>query len=204
MGKTVCRSLARRVAHAFQNSGPWLFALGLLRDPASVGAIWPSSSRLARSVASRVPRHGDGLVVELGGGTGTVTDALLQRGIAPRRLMVIECSPVFARHLRMRFPEVTILQGDAADLGELLPSGSQVDAIVSSLPLRSLPARDVAAIVGQWYGLIGDGGIVVQFTYDLRGTETLTPSGFLKRASEIVWANLPPARVLVLECRDTD
>ena len=61
----------------------WLFAREMFSRPATVGAIGPSSGRLARSVASRVPCLGDGLVVELGGGTGAVTQALLQRGIAP-------------------------------------------------------------------------------------------------------------------------
>ena len=198
----VHRALARRLATARQNGcAPWLFARELFSQPAAIGAVWPSSGRLARSVASRVPRHGDGLVVELGGGTGAVTHALLQRGIAPDRLTVIECSPVFVRHLRARFPGVNILEGDAAELGALLPRGSCVDAIVSSLPLRSLPAREAAAIVAQWRALVGDGGIVVQFTYDLRGVERKRPPGFLQRASDIVWANLPPARVLALEYR---
>lgn len=200
MVEAVHLTLARRLANARRSCAPWLFAREMLSEPAAVGAIWPSSRWLARSVASRVPRYGDGLVVELGGGTGAVTHALLQRGIAPRRLMVIECSPVFVRHLRARFPGVTILQGDAAKLGELLPRGSHIDAIVSSLPLRSLPAPEAAAIVAQWRALVGEGGIVVQFTYNLRGTARQPLPGFLQRASHIVWANLPPARVLALEC----
>ena len=204
MADAVHRALARRLANARQVCGPCLFAWEMFSQPASVGAIWPSSRRLARSVASRVPRHGHGLVVELGGGTGAVTHALLHRGIAPGRLVVIECSPVFVRHLRARFPGVAILQGDAAELGELLPRGSHIDAIVSSLPLRSLPAREAAAIVAQWSALIADGGIVVQFTYDLRGTGRQPLPGFLQRASDIVWANLPPARVLALEFRNAE
>ncbi len=142
--------------------------------------------------------------MELGGGTGAVTEALLQRGIAPGRLTVVECSPVFVRYLRTRFPGVTILQGDAAELGELLPRGSYIDAIVSSLPLRSLPAQEAAAIMAQWGALVGDGSIVVQFTYDLRRTEHLSLRGFLNRASDIVWANFPPARVLTLEYRGAE
>jgi phospholipid N-methyltransferase len=106
-------------------------------------------------------------VAELGGGTGVLTQALLQRGIVPERLTVIECSPVFVRHLRAQFPRVTILLGDAAELGELLPRGSHIDAIVSSLPLRSLPAREAEAIVAQWSALVADGSLVVQYTYDL-------------------------------------
>ncbi len=201
MTDAVYRALTRRLASAGQSCAPWLFAREMFRQPAAVGAIWPSSRRLARSLASRVPRHGDGLVVELGGGTGAVTHALLQRGIAPARLTVIECSPVFVRYLRARFPGITILQGDAAELGELLPRGSCIDAIVSSLPLRSLPAREAAAIVAQWSALVRDGSIVVQFTYDLRSTEHLSLPGFLQHASDIVWANLPPARVLALQHR---
>lgn len=203
--EAVHRALARRLASArHRSSAPWLFAREMFSQPAAVGAIWPSSGRLARSVASRVPDRGEGLVVELGGGTGAVTEALLQRGIAPRRLTVVECSPAFVRHLRTRFPGVTILQGDAAELGELLPRGSYIDAIVSSLPLRSLPAREAAAIVAQWGALVGDGSIVVQFTYDLRRAEHLSLRGFLNRASDIVWANFPPARVLTLEYRGAE
>jgi len=67
--------------------------------------------------------------------------------------------------------------------------------------LRSLPAREAEAIVAQWSALVADGSLVVQYTYDLRSTEHLLLPGFLQRASEIVWTNLPPARVLVLEYR---
>jgi phospholipid N-methyltransferase len=89
-------------------------------------------------------------------------------------------------------------------LADLLQPGRQIDAIVSSLPLRSLPRRDAVAIVAQWRALLAAGGTVVQFTYDLRGTAHRPPPGFLKRASDIVWANLPPARVLALESRGAD
>src|SRR5512143_2865500 len=108
------RALARRFAKARHAGGALLFAWEMLRRPSAVGAIWPSSRRLAKNVASRVPVSGDGLVIELGGGTGVVTHALLQRGIAPGRLVVIERSAVFVRHLRKRFPDVQIVHGDAA------------------------------------------------------------------------------------------
>ena len=201
--EAIYRALVRPFANARKDCAPWLFAREMFSQPAAVGAIWPSSHRLASSVAARVPLYGDGLVVELGGGTGAVTQALLRRGIAPGRLTVIERSPAFVQHLRARFPGVTILPGDAANLGELLPRGSYVDAIVSSLPLRSLSAHDAAAIVAQWSTLVAHGSVVVQFTYDLRSTTGhLSLPGFLQRASDIVWANLPPARVLALQYCD--
>jgi phospholipid N-methyltransferase len=150
-----------------------------------------------------VPSRGDGLVVELGGGTDVVTDALLQRGVVPGRLVAIERRAALVPHRRARPTEVTVLHGDAAEPDKLLPRGRHVDAIVSSLPLHSLPAGVAAVIVAQWRALVRDGGIVVQFTYDSRGIEHKPLTGFLQRASAIVWANLPPARVLALEYRSS-
>lgn len=198
MTEAIHRALTR-LASALRVSAPWLFARELISQPAAVGAVWPSSSQLAKGMAACVPSEGNGLVVELGGGTGAVTQALLERGIAPERLLVVERSPAFVQHLRARFPSVTVVEGDATELADLLQPGKQVDAIVSSLPLRSLPRGDAVAIVAQWRALLEAGGTVVQFTYDLRDTAHRPPPGFLKRASDIVWANLPPARVLALE-----
>jgi phospholipid N-methyltransferase len=177
-----------------------LFAREWLQRPAAVGAVWPSSDQLARCIAAHVPQRGDGLVVELGAGTGVVTQALLRRGIACERLVVIERSEAFVEHLRERFPEVTVLHGDATELAELLPRDRPVDTIVSSLPLRSLPEHAVAAIVEQWRVLLSASSTVVQFTYDLRGGRRELPAGFRTCASDIIWSNLPPARVLALQC----
>jgi phosphatidylethanolamine/phosphatidyl-N-methylethanolamine N-methyltransferase len=190
---------ARRWADSVQRSAAWLFARELLRRPGAVGAVWPSSGQLARCIAAHVPQRGDGLVVELGAGTGVVTQALLQRGIACERLVVIERSQAFVEHLRHRFPTVTVLHGDATLLADLLPRDREVDAIVSSLPLRSLPAHAVAAIIEQWRVLLSARSTVVQFTYDLRADRML-PQGFRECASGIIWSNLPPARVLALQC----
>src|SRR5690348_4415792 len=86
---TGIRGLKRVVSTA----SPGLFLREWLVQPGIVGAICPSSHRLARSMAERIPVQGDGLVVELGAGTGAVTQALLEKGISPDRLRVVERSP---------------------------------------------------------------------------------------------------------------
>lgn len=183
-------------------SAPALFMREWLAKPATVGAVWPSSRQLARQMAAQVPiTDGSGIVVELGAGTGTVTHALLERGIPPDRLVVVERSPAFVRHLRVRFPHITVVLGDATHLTTLLPSDVPIAAIVSGLPLRSLPAANVKAIVSQWRRLLAPGGLVVQFTYDLRHRLGRTMRGFAVHGSRIVWVNLPPARVLTLAPR---
>ena len=87
-----------------------------------VGAIAPSSRRLADAIAGQVPIDSPGWIIELGGGTGVVTDALLRRGLAPARLVVIERDPLLHRHLVERFPHVHVILGDAAKLADALQS----------------------------------------------------------------------------------
>lgn len=201
MIEALVRTSARRFSSAVQESAPWLFVRELLNRPATVGAVWPSSRQLARHMAARVPLDGKGMIIELGAGTGVVTQALLDRGIAAERLVVVERSPAFVRHLRARFPGINVILGDAAQLAHLLPYSPRIDAIVSSLPLRSLPTADATAIVNQWRLLLPPKGLVIQYTYDLRDLGRLTKYGFAVRSRNIVWANLPPARVLVFDSR---
>ncbi|HIC7210169.1 class I SAM-dependent methyltransferase [Burkholderia stabilis] len=176
-----------------------LFVREWVGRPAAVGALCPSSRHLAREMADAVP-DGDGLVVELGGGTGAITAALLERGVAPRRLVVVERSPAFVQHLRRRFPDVSVVWGDARQLERLLPPGVRVDAIVSCLPLRTLPRDDVTAIVDQCRRVLPADGVLIQFTYDLRppGRHPLGDPAFIASGSRIVWANIPPARIVTV------
>ncbi len=178
-----------------------LFAREIIANPRAMGAACPSAPLLAACMASRVPVDSDGLVVEVGGGTGAVTAALLKRGVPAWKLVVIERSTQLAHHLRQRFPQLRVLQGDAAQLSQLLGQDRQkkISSIVSSLPLRSLHPTTTRAINDQFETLLEAGGLLVQFTYDLRGTGVRLLPGFRRLSSKIIWGNLPPARVEVFE-----
>ena len=173
----------------------WLFFTELLKNPGAIGAVWPSSKALAYAMARQLPVAGEGLIVELGAGTGSVTEALLESGIEPERLLIVERSAAFVRHLRNRYPAIKVVQGDATQLHALIPSNAVVDAIVSSLPLRSLATTEVSAVVGQWHRVLKAEGIVVQFTYNLRGLIKRNLNGFMEQKKCVVWKNIPPARV---------
>ncbi len=184
-------------------SAPWVFVREFARCPNAVGSVWPSSGRLARQMAARVPAAAGSTVVQLGGGTGVLTQALLERGIGPERLIVVERSPVFARHLSKRFPRAQVVLGDAARLEQLLPRSVRPDAIVSSLPLLSLPRAEVSEILQQWHRVLPHDGLVVQYTYNLGKVRLLGKNGFEIRHEDIIWGNLPPARVMVLSLKDS-
>ena len=185
-----------------------LFLRELVAQPASVGAICASSPRLAARMAALVGAHRPGLVVELGGGTGVITAALLAHGVPPHRLVVVEQSAALAEHLRRRFPDVCVLQGDAAELSDWhaagrLPAGQDglpqpIHTIVSGLPLLSIPAPVRQRILHAGAQALAPQGRLVQFTYALRGESPWQSSGLVRQHSERVLANLPPARIDVL------
>ena len=172
-----------------------MFGREILDNPRSMGAICPSSPKLARRMASLVD-HRNGIVVELGGGTGAVTAALLEQGVIPQQLIVVEQSAKLSALLRNRFPEVTVINGDAARLAELLGAQSgKVAAIVSSLPLRSLERGDVRNILGQLEQVLQEDGLFIQYTYSHRDHRAKLSRHFNNIHSSIVWGNLPPARI---------
>lgn len=176
--------------------GPLLFMREVFVNPAAAGAPCPSSRPLAKKMADAVPLDGEGLIVEVGAGTGVVTQALLDRGIAAHRLLIIEKSPLLFAHLRQRFPHINVLLGDAALLASMIPDGQRIDALVSGVPLRSLPFKESEAIVVHWRRLLLAGTTLVQFTYALRGPLRHLSGRFVEHSSEIAWLNFPPARVV--------
>ncbi|SBP88589.1 Methyltransferase type 11 [Thiomonas delicata] len=183
------QSVNRRAA------GYWHFMREFVRNPRQIGAICPSSPFLARRMASLVPQ-GDGVVLELGPGAGAVTAALLNQGVAAQDLVLVERSAALSALLAKRFPGVQLIQGDAMHLSRFDVLRQQpVRAIVSSLPLRSLPRPVVRQILDQ-VALISDPGTVfIQFSYALRGSYQNLAHGFERDQAHVVWRNLPPARI---------
>lgn len=149
-------------------------------------------------MAAQAVTSGDGYVVELGGGTGVVTAALLARGLEPRRLVVVEQSSLLAAHLRARFPHITVLEGDAAQLAALLGyRATRVSAVVSSLPLKSLPKATVRRIGSELESILPKGATFIQFTYSLRCQAVDWAQDLTCLHSRTIWRNVPPARVNV-------
>jgi phosphatidylethanolamine/phosphatidyl-N-methylethanolamine N-methyltransferase len=168
-----------------------------LKNPRSIGAVAVSSPELAAAMARQVPRDIAGYVVELGGGTGAVTRALLASGIAPERLVVIERDPVLHRYLSDRFPGARVLLGDALHLAALLRrhNVAPVSAIVSSLPLLTFKRSIQLRIGAQAFALLQPGAPFIQFTYGIFSPLPRERLGIEGEVEERVLQNLPPASV---------
>ncbi|MCO6411344.1 MAG: hypothetical protein J5I92_01245 [Thiogranum sp.] len=187
-----------------KNNAELIFFSKWLKSPLRVASVIPSSAQLARAMASALPQR-EGLVVELGGGTGPITHALLQAGVNPGRLVVIERDSHFCRHLTRRFPGITVLRGDAlhmAALVEGLSSDTPTRAVVSGLPMLSMPADIQRQLLQQAMHLTHGKGPLIQFSYSLASPLRRSVEkelGLIPRCVAHVWRNVPPAKVWTFE-----
>ena len=175
------------------------FLMSLVSTPHLTGAVAPSGRALARAMAAASGPPDEGLVVELGPGTGPVTRALLDRGLDRRRLVMVEYNPDFCRMLEERYAGARVIEGDAYDLPRTLAgyAGERVSAFVSSLPLLTRPERERETLIRDAFALMGAEGVFVQFTYGVLSPipREVCEGRYSARRGRPIWANLPPARV---------
>ena len=175
------------------------FIRSWLERPLSIGAGTPSGKILARTMARYVDPNSTGPVGELGPGTGPVTEALVAAGVAPSRLVLVEFNPNFCNLLRARYPDATLVQGDAYSMRRLLETLllQPAAAVVSGLPLITKPITTRMRLLRDAFDLMLPGAPFVQFTYSVASPVPKRLGGFSVEASERIWMNIPPARVWV-------
>ena len=197
------QSIARAEKRPLRFDDEVHFLRSWIEKPLTTGAVMPSSKVLARTMAAYVDPKSKGPVVELGPGTGAVTQALVERGIDPARLVLVEFNPSFCRMLRVRYPAATVVQGDAYRLRHLLDTTLRepADAIVSGLPLVTKPMRTRVRLIGEAMTLLRPGAPFVQFTYAMGPPIPKGLNGIRTEASPLIWLNLPPARVWIYRGR---
>jgi phosphatidylethanolamine/phosphatidyl-N-methylethanolamine N-methyltransferase len=150
------------------------FIRSWIGKPLSIGAVTPSGKVLARAMASYVDPAAAGPVVELGPGTGPITEALVAQGIDPARLVLVEFDPTFCRLLR-----------------------EPAAAIVSGLPLFTKPLKIRLKLLYEALALMAPGAPFVQFTYATVAPIPRALDRVRAEGSERIWMNIPPARVWV-------
>jgi len=172
-------------------------------NPQRTGSLAPSSPQLAAAMAHWLPSNPESFVLELGPGTGAVTEMLIKRGLREDRLVAIERNPKMARLLREKFPRAQIIIGDAWNLDHLLHSRREpiesVGAVISSLPLLNFPHAEAEALTQKIRAVLEPDGNWVQYSYHLGKKQVRGAATFKLRASKIVWLNFPPARVSVFQ-----
>lgn len=175
------------------------FLRSWIEKPLAMGAVMPSGKMLARTMASYVDIDSDAPVIELGPGTGAITAALVERGVDPARLVLLEYDPGFCALLRNRYPQATIVQGDAYRLRDEVAGALRkpAGAIVSGLPLVTKPMKTRLRLIRDAFDLLDKRAPYIQFTYSVVPPIPKSLPGVSTEASERIWMNVPPARVWV-------
>ena len=179
------------------------FLRSWIEKPLHVGAVMPSGRLLARTMAHYVDPYAEGPVVELGPGTGAITNALIEHGVDQKRLVLVEYNPGFCALLRDRYPLAKVVQGDAYTLRDTLWNvlSAPATAIVSGLPLVTKPMMTRLKLIRDAFAALAPGAPFVQFTYAVVPPIPKSLPGVSTEASERIWMNLPPARVWVYRKR---
>ena len=139
-----------------------------------------------------------GPIAELGPGTGRITQALLDRGARAEQLSLFEINPAFANHLSAKYPDVKVHNRPAQDMVDV--GLSNMSAVVSGLPLLSIPEDIQNQIIRASFQVLAADGVYVQFTYGPKlpiQPEIIADLGLKHRRHTVVFGNLPPAQVLI-------
>ena len=175
-----------------------MFLRELAFAPLRTGALAPSSEALASLMVSEIDPQA-GVVVELGPGTGRITEALVARGVPEDRVILLEANPRFARLLRRRFPRALVHTEKAESLVQHpLPQANEISAVISGLPLPNLGPHAQATILRDWYAKLPRAQGFYQFTYapvSPVAPVRLRAWGLESRRLGTVMLNMPPATV---------
>jgi phosphatidylethanolamine/phosphatidyl-N-methylethanolamine N-methyltransferase len=182
----------------------WIFFRQWLKNPLSIAAFSPSGRQLTKQMIAELPPHA-ARIVELGGGTGVFTRAMIEHGIAPRDLLVLELNDEFYAHLCEQFPEAHVVHGNAIDLEAIARrdgflAAGLADAAISGLGLLSMSRETQRSILAAAFSVLKPNGRLIQFTYGPASPvprELLTTMGLQVRRGGFAWRNVPPASVYV-------
>lgn len=174
-----------------------LFFKQWLRSPKSMGSIIPSSKHLARALAAEVAWEPGQYVVELGGGTGAITQGLIERGIPRDHLIVVELDTALCAYLKERLAGCQIVQGDATRLDEILArlDVGTIGTVVSGLPMVGMPKGFQRAIIEQGFKNVRPGGFMLQYSYSPVAPVPAKALGIEAAIARFVLLNVPPAYV---------
>ena len=181
-----------------------------LKNPRQTAAVAPSSPELAAAMLGELPVN-TRRVIELGGGTGAITRAIVGHGIAGDALLVLELNEELHAHLHRRFPDELLVLGDAVELPRLASEAGYLaagpaDAVISGLGLLAMDRELVTNILRSAFACLRPDGRFIQFTYgpvSPVSDAVLDALGLRMRRGEFVLRNVPPATVYVYERANT-
>lgn len=185
------------------NRGPdwWLMLTKFLQRGRVIASFAPSSRYMARAVLRGIDFTTNPTIVELGAGTGPITEVLLKLATKKSRVLIVELDSDLCARLRTRFPDAEIVEADASQLDKLLEERgiTQVDHVVSGLPLPSIPEPIRTQILEQASKCLAPNGTFRQLTIMPWIYYRMYRRHFTDLQFRFVFRNLPPGGVYVCQ-----
>lgn len=182
---------------ARRQAANWLYFRRFLKHPARLASLTPSSPALGRLVAQQV-RLGEGeYVVELGCGTGAITRALLGAGVPPERLIAVDVDSELLAILRDDFPDIIVLECDAAELTKRLPPAivGKVGTVICGIPISLLPRPQQRVLIDEMFALMPPARRFLAYTHRPVSPLPRRELGLTGERLARTLRNLPPASV---------
>jgi phosphatidylethanolamine/phosphatidyl-N-methylethanolamine N-methyltransferase len=177
-------------------ANPWMFFRRWVANPLQMGSIVPSSPALCRRVVSQTKCAPDQAIIELGAGTGVISRALLDGGVEPQRLFVVEIVPSMTRHLGRVLPGARVIEGDARDLPDLIPQEwhGRIGTVVCGIPLVLLPLAEQRQFIDA-IEAVAPGVGFLHYSYCITSPLPAEKHGLRARREAWTPLNFPPASV---------
>lgn len=173
---------------------PFIFFKRFLASPIAVGAVLPTSLQTARIMAS--PINPKGTVLEMGAGTGSITQGILERIEDASQLTSVEIDPELAEEFKKNFPSVKLEVGDAEDA---LAKGPAYDAIISGVPFSVMNQEKRERMFLLIKEKLNPDGVFVAIQYSLSSKKELDRN-FRSVKIKFSPVNAPPAFLYI--CRE--
>lgn len=165
----------------------------LLTRGTAVASLTESSRALASAACRAVDPSRPQVVVELGAGTGPITEVAAARMHPDSRLVAIEIDPELAEIAKRRVPRAEVRVGDCRDVAALTADLDHVDVVLSGLPVPSLPPAVTEPL---WVWLASHAGASFhQLTVMPWVYQALYRARFRDVRFELVVQNLPPGGI---------
>ncbi|MEB3702171.1 Methyltransferase domain-containing protein [Candidatus Bealeia paramacronuclearis] len=176
----------------------FLFLKRWAKNPLQLGSIAPSSKALSSFLARNAVMNEGDYIIEIGGGTGAISRAILNSGVPETRLIVVELDAELAKFLRKSLPfGVKVIQGNAEHLDKILPPAclGHISTIISALPMRNIPDSVQKNIVEACFKAMGGKGSILQYTYALTSPLKHQDLHLEYKKLGLILQNIPPATV---------
>lgn len=188
-----------RCALQISNNMNWLiFFKSFFTSTKKTGSITPSSIFLSKKIALLLPKDAR-IVVELGGGTGSITKALLNELSPDSILYCVESNQSFVKILKeINDSRLKIIEGDATHILKLFNSNlyGKIDVIISSIPISYLKKEKVTTMISDWHSLLTPKGLCIQYQY-MPLSQKKFSSFFRETSLKFELFNVPPTYIYV-------